>query len=346
MQVIGVRNVGQGLPEALRQLMQYGVPRQSRNGEVLEFPVPVTTVYRNPRERVLFWPQRDANPFFHFFESLWMLNGGRDVNYVAKFVTRMRSFSDDGKTFNGAYGYRWRRHFGLDQLNWVVSRLKTDPNDRRVVLSMWDGSHDPYEADNNSKDVPCNTHIYFRVSGRGLDMTVCCRSNDLIWGCYGANAVHFSMLQEYVASSLGIEVGCYWQVSNNLHAYRSTLDPLLELIDYTADGFSALEPSCMYSENLVVPYNLMSVDSKIWLQDLEVFIQDPEVIGFRDPFFRRVAKPMYMAHKAWQENKSLEGYEHAKEIIYQCGATDWLLASAQWLDRRKDRLNASGTNGS
>lgn len=51
-------------------------------------------------------------------------------------------------------------------------------------------------------------------------MTVANRSNDIIWGCYGANAVHMSMLQEFVANALGIPVGLYNQVSNDWHIYE------------------------------------------------------------------------------------------------------------------------------
>ncbi len=83
MNVISVRNVHEALPEALRFLRQTGVPRDSRNGAVLQAPCPVTTVYRRPDERVLFWPERDANPFFHFMESLWMLAGRNDVAWPA-----------------------------------------------------------------------------------------------------------------------------------------------------------------------------------------------------------------------------------------------------------------------
>ena len=46
---------------------------ESRNGPVLVIEEPVTVCYENPNERVLFNTRRDANPFFHLFESLWML---------------------------------------------------------------------------------------------------------------------------------------------------------------------------------------------------------------------------------------------------------------------------------
>ena len=49
------------------------------------------------------------------------------------------------------------------------------------------------------EEIPCNTAIYFKVREGKLNMTVSNRSNDVIWGTFGANVVHMSILQEYVA---------------------------------------------------------------------------------------------------------------------------------------------------
>ena len=75
---------------------------------------------------------------------------------------------------------------------------------------MWDAKKDLTHL-NISKDLPCNTHVYFSIRDGFLDMTVCNRSNDLIWGCCGANAVHMSYLQEYVAIMCGVDIGFYTQ---------------------------------------------------------------------------------------------------------------------------------------
>ena len=101
----------------------------------------------------------------------------------------------------------------------------THTNDRRAVLEMWDAEGELRMA-NSCKDHPCNTHIYFNVRDNILDMTVCNRSNDMIWGALGANAVHMSILQEYIASHIGARVGIYTQFSNNLHAYTEVLKTL------------------------------------------------------------------------------------------------------------------------
>ena len=111
MKTIHARNVNEALVLGIQALAESGKAYPSRNGDMIEYPGPVTTTYLRPTERVLFEPLRDANPFLHFFESLWMLAGRDDVAYLTQFVKRFKEFSDDGKTFNGAYGHRWRSWF-------------------------------------------------------------------------------------------------------------------------------------------------------------------------------------------------------------------------------------------
>lgn len=115
------------------------VQRPSRNGDVLQIDEPVTITYRKPTRRVLFNPVRDANPFFHVYEALWMLAGRNDVAPLTYYNSRMREFSDDGETLNGAYGYRWRE---ANQLDIIVDHLKVDPTSRRAVLQMWNVEDD------------------------------------------------------------------------------------------------------------------------------------------------------------------------------------------------------------
>ena len=104
--------------------------------------------------------------FFHLMESLWMLAGRNDVEWISKYNKKISEYSDDGKTFHGAYGHRWRNHFSggpnkiKDQLDQVMIRLHKFPNDRRCVVSMWDPNID-LVMENKGKDYPCNTQIFF-----------------------------------------------------------------------------------------------------------------------------------------------------------------------------------------
>ena len=104
--LITVPNVNSALPEAVWWLRTAGVEFPSRNGPVIVAPGPVITTYTAPWQRVLFSKIRDANPFFHFFEALWMLAGRQDVKFLEQFTPRIREYSDNGSTLNGAYGYR------------------------------------------------------------------------------------------------------------------------------------------------------------------------------------------------------------------------------------------------
>lgn len=339
MHVIGTRNVHMALPYALNHLKHMGVERGSRNGPVSVFPTPVTTVYQRPTERVIFHPERDANPFFHLFEALWMLAGRDDLAFCTRFVKTFGQFSDDGKTLWGAYGKRWRDWFhpadgesgSADQLARVIENLKANGEDRRQVISMWDGYSDPEKAQAGGKDVPCNTHVYAWRNFEGeLNLTVCCRSNDMVWGAYGANAVHFSVLQEYLAAGVGCPVGQLYQVSNNLHAYHKTLGPVSALGDTPPED----DP---YSLGQVQPYPMFNTPLDQWMQDLQTFLKYGPCVGLRDPFFRRVATPIWVAHEAFRLHKGEERYELAISTLDQCHATDWRRAGQEWLQRRYDK---------
>ena len=338
MLVIKVRNVHKALPEALYQLRAGATYSDSRNGKVARLLMPVTTQYTHPRERVLFWPERDANPFFHLYEGLWMLGGRNDVASLTRFVKRMRDFSDNGEIFHGAYGYRWRRHFGIDQLALIGSNLKTNYDCRRQVLQMYDPRADaaPAEVQAEMRDIPCNLTACFQVNDGALDMVVYNRSNDIIWGAYGANAVHFSMLQEYVAAMAGVPVGNYWQVSFNWHAYVAFLRPVFKLADMAAQPPS--EGVRTPYEGEVTPYPMVSTDPVTWMQDLLMFLEEEgKAMGYRDPFFRRVALPMMRAHNAFKEGKGRQRFADAISEAGDIRATDWRKAVLEWIARRQHK---------
>jgi len=194
MHVIRIRNVHDALPAGLRYLAEVGQPLATRGGEAITAPEPVCTVYEEPCERVLFWPERDANPYFHFFEALWLLAGRRDVAFPAMFAKNMLNYSDDGQTLHGAYGHRWRVHWGHDQLDRVIDLLTAAPDSRRAVVAMWDPTSDQRSTE-TGKDLPCNTQLYFKSRlGRAgepnrLEVMVTCRSNDIIWGCLAGDTL-------------------------------------------------------------------------------------------------------------------------------------------------------------
>lgn len=347
MNVLTYRNVDEALPYALIHLDKHGVERDSRNGKVVMSPVPVATVYTNPCERVLFRPWRDANPFFHFYESLWMLAGRRDVAPLTRYVKRMASFSDDGETFNAAYGYRWRHATkdNIDQLKILSSRLERNPDDRRCVLQIWTVKHDLVDANGPyvGRDAACNVTATFQVSNEGkLDMVVFCRSNDIVWGCYGANAVHFSFLLEYMARRSGYPVGTYTQISVNWHGYLETTKPLMQNAWRDVQDMALSQ----YTELELKTYPLC--DGKIdqtWDEDLTVFMSGngrlPVHSMFRNCFFADVAWPIVAAHDRYKD----KNFDEAFKMIECCEAKDWKIACTEWLMRRYVKFQQAQDDG-
>jgi thymidylate synthase len=328
MLVFDVRNVHEALPKVVQALLlkKNAVKRNSRNGEVLVFKEPVTTVYRKPTERVLFYPDRDANPFFHFMESLWMLAGRKDVEMPATYVKNIKNFSDDGIFFNAAYGHRLIKQYSKNQLKEIIDILKNDPDSRQAVAQIW--SHE--DLLKNTKDKPCNLMAVFSINCENkVDMIVYNRSNDIVWGAYGANAVHFSYFHEYVAAGIGKEVGVYRQVSNNLHAYLDTLEKVKNIGEYEAINNPYSYP------NGLKPFPLVNSQLEHWELDLKLFMDDAPCSTMNDRFFTRVAYPIKAAHKAYKNKKNPKRFSYAIEIMEQCLAEDWRKACIEWLQRRE-----------
>ncbi len=355
MIVLRTRNVHCALPAALQLLYTYGVNRESRNGPVLQAPEPVATVYSNPCERVMFHPWRDANPFFHFYESLWMLAGRRDIAPLTRYAKQLAQYSDDGLTQNAAYGFRWRQmptytqydakgyETGLeprDQLKMIADNLRKNKESRQEVLQIWDHELDLGTV---TKDHACNLTATFQIGLDGrLNMVVFCRSNDIVWGCYGANAVHFSMLLEYMACRVGVAVGTYTQISVNWHGYVSTIQPIMEFK-------STEEQICEYEIGSFYPHPISTYPPEMmdeWDEECRQFVTDdgraPGLMKSTDDrFWFDVAYPIVRAHDEYKDGGS-NRFENAMKRLKQCQAGDWRHACEDWIERREKKAMKHG----
>lgn len=302
-----------------------GVPVETRNGPALRIPEPVLTTVRNPTERVLFHPGRDANPVFHLMESIWMLAGRRDVAFPTQFNSTFGQYSDDGEVYNAAYGYRWRSHFGIDQLAEVINTLRTDRNTRQAVVQMWDAA----DLSKATKDKACNMSIVFEVFNDRLNMTVINRSNDAWFGYAGANIVHMTFLQEFIAHAVGVPIGVYRTFSTNLHLYTKL---------YEASQYLVMPPDPnMYDHYAsgVCPLPIMlNGDWRAFLSDCEAFCDDPfnGETNYTHPFFLGVAHPMAMVSRTRKLNAGT-GEGCAAKIK----APDWRRAVFEWVQRRESK---------
>lgn len=332
MHVVDVDNVSEAYNKGRYLLHTFGVMGDSRNGPVAVLDEPVTTVYRRPCERVLFAEGRVPNAPFHLMESLWMLAGRNDATFLDQFISDFSARYAEPDPNNmgiqhGAYGFRWRRwfrgDFGVeDQLDEVVRRLRNNAEDRRVVVQMWDAAADLLEEHTGQlRDVPCNLVAVPRVVRGRLDLSVTCRSNDMIWGAYGANAVHFSVLQEYLAARIGVDVGAYRQISLNMHAYADSLEK---------HPLPGRMMNLYLGDDAAVRHRPLVDDPVSFDRELHHFLEaGPHgTTYYRNEFLSTVARPVWAA-AAW---KRAGEPSRARAAAARCAASDWRLGTAMWLD--------------
>lgn len=215
-------DVNQALRVLTYHIMARGLRDESRAGVTREL-LHVGVTLTNPLHRETTNPERKGSLAAQIAETMWVLSGRNDVKWLSHYLPRAEDFSDDGKTWRGAYGKRirgWDRRDNsedfIDQLAWVINLLKTDPGTRRAVVSIFD----PVTDQASGKDIPCNDLLDFKIRDGLLHLHVFIRSNDLIWGWSGINQFEWSVLQEIVAGMVGVRVGVLSFSISSLHIYE------------------------------------------------------------------------------------------------------------------------------
>ncbi|WP_446745596.1 thymidylate synthase [Silvibacterium acidisoli] len=172
---------------------------------------------------------------FAIVEVIGIVAGRQDSAYLNFFNPRLPKFAGAGVSYPGAYGYRLRNHFGVDQLERACSALARNPHSRQAVLQIWDANTDIPLADGSptSADVPCNLCSMLKLRNGKLYWTQVMRSNDLFRGT-PYNFVQFTMLQELLAGWLGVAMGSYTQLSDSLHVYERDLENVTSRIPLDA----------------------------------------------------------------------------------------------------------------
>ena len=184
----------------------------------------VAVSIEEPRQRWVFAREPAINPAFALAEVVWILRGRNDAAFLTAWNRSLPKYAGDDASFHGAYGYRLRAHFGLDQLSRAAAALSSSSASRQIVLQLWDPRIDlPLEDGKpRAKDIPCNVLACLKVVGQRLEWFQVIRSNDVFLGL-PYNLIQWTCLQEVLAGWIGLEVGSYNQISDSLHLYNRDL---------------------------------------------------------------------------------------------------------------------------
>ncbi len=188
-------------------------------------------VITNPRDRLLYVPERNFPLDYVMAEILWYVSGNNQTEWISNYSAFWKAISDDGVTANSAYGARifhahdYHHHHpegdrhselprGWTQWQYVKDELTRDPDSRRAVIHI----RQPQDSYMAKKDVPCTLNLQFFIRDKKLHLVVQMRSNDLILGT-ALDVPAFTFMQEMMAMELGVELGYYYHTSNSMHVY-------------------------------------------------------------------------------------------------------------------------------
>jgi len=164
-------------------------------------------------------PDRKFNLEYAEAEWQWYLSGDPSIDKLGEINGSIppiwEKMADSDRQVRSNYGWQWERNHQLDK---VVAMLKSNPETRQAVISIYDGK----EISTYRKDTPCTYAVQFTILDNKLHMAVLMRSNDL-WFGFCNDQYCFASLQELVAERLSIELGTYYHFAHNLHLYNNKL---------------------------------------------------------------------------------------------------------------------------
>jgi len=112
----------------------------------------------------------------------------------------------------------------INQIEYIIQKLKEKPYSRRAQAITWRPLVDPYHL-----DPPCLQRIYMRIIEGKLIMQTTWRSRDL-FRAWEANVNGMVRIQKYVADQLRVEMGHYLDFSNSLHIYGNTISEVKDML--------------------------------------------------------------------------------------------------------------------
>ena len=213
---ISAKTLDDLLRQTFTRLIKQGVSVTSTRGISSEL-IGVMLELKNPRAR-LSRTETKGKVFSGLAELLWYLSGSNELAFIGYYLTKYKSESDDGLTIFGGYGPRLFDNRGIDQIANVVALLSEKGESRRAVIQLFNAE----DIAAPHKDIPCTCLLQFMRRKNRLHMVVYMRSNDAFWGL-PHDVFAFTMLQELIASKLGISLGTYRHAVGSLHIYEDRI---------------------------------------------------------------------------------------------------------------------------
>ncbi len=160
-------------------------------------------------------------------EVAWQFMGTQDPTFIMDAAPKIwGKFVKDG-ILETAYGYRWRKHFGRDQIQLAINKLMTNPTNRQLYISAWDPSYDGLGNLSLPPNIPCPVGFSLTRTGDDLHCSVFIRSSDVFVGL-PYDVMGYALTLDAIAASCGLTPGSLHVTLAHAHIYEPHFEYLLE----------------------------------------------------------------------------------------------------------------------
>jgi thymidylate synthase len=157
-------------------------------------------------------------------ELLWFLKGDTNIKYLKdNKVSIWDEWADENGDLGPVYGKQWRSWAApdgrtIDQIQWVLDEIRTNPNSRRLIVSAWN------PADVNEMALPpCHCLFQFNVMDGKLNCQLYQRSADIFLGV-PFNIASYALLTLMMARATGLKPGEFIHTFGDAHLYLNHVE--------------------------------------------------------------------------------------------------------------------------
>ena len=158
------------------------------------------------------------------YELLWFLRGDTNVRWLQdRGVSIWNEWADENGELGPVYGKQWRSWAApdgrvIDQIDWVLNEIKSNPDSRRLVVSAWNPADVPDMA-----LPPCHCLFQFNVMAGRLNCQLYQRSADVFLGV-PFNIASYALLTLMMARAAGLAPGTFVHTLGDAHLYANHLE--------------------------------------------------------------------------------------------------------------------------